>query len=190
RCGHAADDIERRKTDVPEQTLEVVTEDKQKEHVTEDVGKISVHEHRTQKVEIDRQSSGIVLYLAGVAHRIADHLNTRKVNAARDLLRDQRVGIGERLVPAHALQQHKDENVDPDENVIHIGRYRNVRIVITDRKHIFPPVRKMYRMLTHRRPFANIVLNYELRSLGLLTREVHMVAVKTDGLLRDQPRSL
>src|SRR5688572_29489915 len=45
RCRQSADDIEDRKSNVPDQVFEVVAEDPKEEHIAEDVHDIPVHEH-------------------------------------------------------------------------------------------------------------------------------------------------
>src|SRR5688500_12052955 len=76
-----------------------------------------------------------MLHLSGVPERIADDLNTRKVNAFCDLLWNERERIAERIVTAEALQQNEHQYIDADENVIDERRYRPVCIVVTDWEH-------------------------------------------------------
>ena len=91
--------------------LEIVAEDQQKQHIAKNMHDAPVHEHRAEKIEINRQRRRIMLYLAGVPQRVADDLDARDIDAGRYLLRNKRKGVCKGIVVAQPLKQHENENI-------------------------------------------------------------------------------
>ena len=77
-----------------------------------------------------------MLYLSGVAERIANDLNARQINAGRNFLWHKSKRLGESLIIAKLLQQYKYEDIDADDGIIDHRLNRAVRIVVADGEHL------------------------------------------------------
>src|SRR5262249_52735316 len=94
--------------------FDVVAKDIQKEHVAEDMGDASVHEHRHQERQIDRNwrrlQAGNLTLLAGP--RVDDGFGLgHRILAGDDLPGNGRPGESELVVVAKPLEEYEHEDV-------------------------------------------------------------------------------
>ena len=99
----------------------VVTKDKKKKHVAEDVSDAAVHEHRGDQCEVSRDwSTWHSRRLYGLTSNRFEHETAwnRPIIAGDDSPGNCRTFVGELFVAAETLKKHKHQHVDRDEHIV------------------------------------------------------------------------
>src|SRR5438552_6995937 len=128
-----ADEVKNEISQVTEAIFDIIAKDKKKKHIAEDVSDAAVHEHRSDQREISGNvSTGHSGRLYGLTGNRLDHetAGDRPIIASNDSLGNCRKLIGELLVAAEALEEHKYQHVNRDEHIVNDRRGGAASVIV------------------------------------------------------------